>query len=260
MQGSQVNAERLFDSTSGRSFIAAIDHGLQFGVVRGGEDARAAVTTVVRDCAPDGLLIAPGLLARYGELFASRQAPVPICRVDMIALSPHLQGTGDFHRVVCSATEAAALGAGAIVTYLVLGQDDDACYADNVAHLAALRQEAHAIGMPLVVEAVDWGRATGDGTDPELVAYGCRLAAELGADVIKTAFTGDAESMRAITDSCPAPVLVLGGPQAESEAALLDDTRAAIDGGARGVVYGRNVWQADDPPAISSKIREIVHA
>jgi hypothetical protein len=49
------------------------------------------------------------------------------------------------------------------------------------------------------------------------------------------------------------------GPQAESEAALVDDTRTAIEGGARGVVYGRNVWQADDPAAISARIREIVH-
>lgn len=259
MRGSQLNAGRLFDEASGRSFIAAIDHGLQLGVVRGGEDARAAVATVVRDCRPDALLIAPGLLARYGDLFASRQAPVPICRVDIIALSPHLQGSGDFHRVVCSATEAAGLGAGAIVTYLVLGADDDASFADNVAHIADLRREAHAVGLPLVVEAVDWGRATGERTDRELLGYGCRLAAELGADVIKTAYTGDAESMRTLTDSCPAPLLVLGGPQAESEAALLDDTRAAIAGGARGVVYGRNVWQADDPPAISASIREIVH-
>lgn len=259
MQGSQLNAERLFDGDSGRSFIAAIDHGLQFGVVRGGEDARAVVTTVVRDCRPDGVLIAPGLLARYGELFASRQAPVPICRVDVIALSAHLQHTGDFHRVICSPTEAAAAGAGAIVSYLVLGQDDDARFGDNLAHIAQLRREAHQIGLPLIVEAVDWGRATGDGTDADLIEYGCRLAAELGADLIKTAYTGGAEQMRRIADTCPAPVLVLGGPQAESEEQLLDDTRAAIEGGARGVVYGRNVWQADDPPAISTRIREIVH-
>lgn len=259
MDGSRLNALRLFDADSGRSFIAAIDHGLQLGVVRGGEDARAAVATVVRECRPDGLLIAPGLLSRYGDLFASRQAPVPICRVDVIALSEHLQGDVDFHRVVCTPTEAARHGAGAVVTYLVLGQETDRSFADNLANIAAVRREAHDIGLPLVVEAVDWGRATGDDTDADLIGYGCRLAAELGADVIKTAFTGDAASMRRLTDACPAPVLVLGGPRAGSEAQLLDDTRAAIDGGARGVVYGRNVWQADRPAAIADRIREIVH-
>ncbi|MGI8573845.1 MAG: class I fructose-bisphosphate aldolase [Egibacteraceae bacterium] len=259
MRGAKLNAGRLFDADSGRSFIAAIDHGLAFGVVRGGEDAEDAMTTVVRDCRPDGVLVAPGLLDRYWELFAHRGAPVPICRLDFVHIADQTRPLGEQHRIVCSPREAAALGAGAVVTYLILGPAQGEMFAGNVAALAGVREEAHALGLPLVVEAVDWGSRAGDEPDPELLTFGCRMAAELGADVIKTEYTGEPETMRPIVDGCPVPVLVLGGPQAETEEALLEDTRDAIGAGAAGVVYGRNVWQADDPVDISQRIREVVH-
>lgn len=260
MSGAKLNAGRLFDADSGRSFIAAIDHGLQFGVVRGGEDAGRAMRTVVTDCRPDGVLVAPGLLDRYWELFAHRGAAVPICRLDLVHIADQTRPLGEQHRMVCSAREAAALGAGAVVTYLILGPGQGEMFADNVAAIARVREEAHALGMPLIVEAVDWGSRAADEPDPDLLTFGCRLAAELGADVIKTEYTGDPDTMRPIVEGCPVPVLVLGGPQAETEEALLDDTRDALEAGARGVVYGRNVWQADDPAGIASRIRKIVHA
>ncbi len=259
MRGARLNAERLFDAESGRSFIAAIDHGLQFGVVRGGADAARAMATVVQDCQPDGVLVAPGLLDRYWELFAHRGAAVPICRLDLVHIADQTRPLGEQHRIVCSAREAAALGAGAVVTYLILGPRQGEMFADNVTAIARVRQEAHALGMPLIVEAVDWGARTSDEPDAELLTFGCRLAAELGADLIKTSYTGDPETMQPIVSGCPVPVLVLGGPQAESEEALLEATRDALDAGARGVVYGRNVWQADDPAGIARRIRELVH-
>jgi DhnA family fructose-bisphosphate aldolase class Ia len=85
------------------------------------------------------------------------------------------------------------------------------------------------------------------------------MAAELGADVIKTEYTGEVEAMRRVVEGCPVPILTLGGPKTGSEEALVEATRGAISAGARGVVYGRNIWQAGDPQRVSAAVREAVH-
>ncbi|CAN5199561.1 class I fructose-bisphosphate aldolase [soil metagenome] len=259
MQGGQVNAGRLFDRDSGRTFVAAIDHGLALGVLPGGERAVDAVEGVVA-CEPDGVLLSPGMLGRTGGLFAFRGAPVPVVRCDWLVLAERLRPLGEHHRVLCDPAEAAALGAGGVALYLVLGVKPGRMFADNVAAVCRAAQAAHAAGLPLMVETVAWGSRVDDPRDPELLAFGCRMAAELGADMIKTEYTGDPGTMRQIVDGCPAPVLTLGGPRTDSTQALLEATRGAIEAGARGVVYGRNVWQADDPPALAKDIRAIVHA
>ncbi|MER3438253.1 MAG: fructose-bisphosphate aldolase, partial [Chloroflexota bacterium] len=99
------------------------------------------------------------------------------------------------------------------------------------------------VGLPLIVEAVLWGSQIDNKKDPERLAFACRMAVELGADAIKTEYTGDPVTMRQIIETCPAPVLVLGGAKSDSVADVLEATRGAMEAGARGVIYGRNVWQ-----------------
>ena len=65
--------------------------------------------------------------------------------------------------------------------------------------------------------------------------------------------------MRTVIESCPAPVMVLGGAKLDSPEALYDMTRDALSAGAVGVVYGRNIWQADDPAKVGAAVRSIVH-
>jgi DhnA family fructose-bisphosphate aldolase class Ia len=111
----------------------------------------------------------------------------------------------------------------------------------------------------LIVESVLWGTRVEDKKDPERLAFGARMAVELGADAIKTEYTGDPVTMRQVIDGCPAPVLLLGGSKTNDPNALLNGTRAAIEAGAKGVIYGRNVWQADDPSAVAATLKEIIH-
>jgi DhnA family fructose-bisphosphate aldolase class Ia len=75
----------------------------------------------------------------------------------------------------------------------------------------------------------------------------------------KTEYTGDSESMTRLVNGCPAPVLVLGGTRADSLDSLLATTSDALLSGAAGVVYGRNIWQADDPAEVGAAVRSLVH-
>jgi DhnA family fructose-bisphosphate aldolase class Ia len=261
LSGAELKLGRLFDRGSGRSFITAFDHGVTIGAPSGGEDAVGVVRTIVEECQPDAVLLGQGLLARTSDLFAFRGAPAPILRADWIQNDPRLFALGlpEAYRVLCTPRHAAELGADAFIMFLILGPESGEQFADNVRAVARAAEEAHDVGLPLIVEAVLWGSRIEAKKDPELLAYACRTAAELGADAIKTEWTGDRETMAQVIAVCPTPVLVLGGAKSPDPNAVLDATREAMAAGAKGVVYGRNVWQADDPVAISRGLREIIH-
>ena len=83
MNGAEIRLGQLFDRESGRSFIAAFDHGLTLGPKSGSEDVIGNLRRII-DGNPDGILISPGVMKIAGELFAFRGAPVPIVRADWI--------------------------------------------------------------------------------------------------------------------------------------------------------------------------------
>jgi DhnA family fructose-bisphosphate aldolase class Ia len=258
MTGAELRARRLFDRNSGRAYVVAIDHGLLFGVQPGNEDATIAVRRSLAT-EPDGVLISPGMLARTGADFGHRGAASPIVRLDWLTLADPVADYGDNYRMVCSPRRAAALGADAVCVYLVFGAETAETFADNVAAVARAVDEAHEVGLPLVVEVTAWGSQAKDRRDPEVLSFGSRVAAEIGADLIKTEYTGDPESMAKLVAGCPVPVLVLGGAKTESSDALLQTTRDALSANVAGVIYGRNIWQADDPAAVGAGIRALVH-
>jgi fructose-bisphosphate aldolase, class I len=269
LTGSDVRLGRLFDRHSGRSFITAFDHGVTGGPKGASADALGLLARII-DGNPDGILISPGMMKQAGSLFAFRGAPVPIVRADWIfnyevfpGLPAKLQATdqGEHYDVLCSPAEAAALGAEAITMFLIVGHREGRAFTDNVRAVAKAAQQARVVGIPLIVESVLWGsRVIDNKQDPELLAFGARVAAELGADAIKTAYTGDPETMKQVVAGSPVPVLVLGGARAETPEPVLTATRGALAAGARGVVYGRNVWQADDPVAMCGLLRDVIHS
>ena len=258
MVGAELRMGRLFGRESGRSFITAFDHGTNLRVPPEAGRALDIVEKII-DGGPDGVLISPGMLKQSGHLFAFRGAPVPVLRADWTMLDERTRDLGEQYRVLLTPQDAVALGAGALMMYLIQGPQEGAMFADNARAVAEAAREAGRVGLPLIVEATLWGSRISEKKDPDLLAYGCRMAAELGADAVKTEYTGDPETMAEVVESCPVPVLTLGGAKGTSEEAVLEAARGAIEGGARGIIFGRNVWQADDPVRISSSLREVVH-
>jgi fructose-bisphosphate aldolase/2-amino-3,7-dideoxy-D-threo-hept-6-ulosonate synthase len=94
--------------------------------------------------------------------------------------------------------------------------------------------------------------------DPEAVALAARAAAELGADIVKCPYTGDADSFRMVVRGCPAPVLIAGGPKTETDLELLAMVAGAMEAGAAGVSIGRNVFQHGNPTGMALALRAVV--
>src|SRR5262249_57073335 len=98
-----------------------------------------------------------------------------------------------------------------------------------------------------------------DPSDGRLVAHAATIAADLGADLVKTVFPGSPEAMSRVARACPVPVLIAGGAADGGTGALLDRVRAAMRGGAAGAAIGRHIFQAADSGAVTRKVAELIH-
>ncbi|PSP36851.1 fructose-bisphosphate aldolase, partial [Halobacteriales archaeon QH_2_66_30] len=85
-----------------------------------------------------------------------------------------------------------------------------------------------------------------------------RLGEELGADLIKTSYSGDAESFRRVVESTRLPVLIAGGSKG-TDRETLSMVRGAMDAGAAGVSMGRSLFQHETPEAIAEAVAAVIH-
>jgi fructose-bisphosphate aldolase/2-amino-3,7-dideoxy-D-threo-hept-6-ulosonate synthase len=113
-------------------------------------------------------------------------------------------------------------------------------------------------GMPLLAMMYPRGRKIEDEHDVGHVKLAARVAAELGADLVKTVYTGDPDSFREVTSGCPVPVVVAGGSKTDDRATL-ELIEGAMEGGAAGISIGRNAFQHPCPDRFVFAAATIVH-
>lgn len=129
----------------------------------------------------------------------------------------------------------------------------------TMAHLRRLAAECDKWNMPLVAEMIPVAfDAKEEHTAPN-VARAARMGAEAGADIVKVHYTGSAESFSEVTDNCYVPALILGGPRGADDRALLEAVAGALEGGAAGVAFGRNIWAHPNPGAITRALKALIH-
>jgi len=153
--------------------------------------------------------------------------------------------------ITTSMEEAIRLNACAVGISIFVGTDYEH---DSLLNLARLVDEGERYGIPVMaITAV--GRELGK-RDDRYLALSCRIAAELGARVVKTYYC---EKFEKVTGGCPVPVVLAGGPKASSGLDVLKFVHDGIGKGAIGVNLGRNIWQDEHPVAMIRAIRAIIH-
>ena len=110
-----------------------------------------------------------------------------------------------------------------------------------------------------MLESLPYGLGKGWDYTPEKIHFSTRLACELGADVVKTAYPGDKEAFKRTVDEAYVPVVILGGASSGDQESVLRDVADAISVGAAGIAIGRNVWQAPNPVKMAKAMHAIVH-
>ena len=122
-----------------------------------------------------------------------------------------------------------------------------------------IAEECDKWGMPLLAMMYPRGPKIENEHDPDVVKLAARVGAELGADIVKTNYTGDPDTFKEVVDGCPVPVIIAGGPKVETAKQLLEMVYDAIEVGGAGIAIGRNVFQAKDPAKMTKALVEIVH-
>jgi DhnA family fructose-bisphosphate aldolase class Ia len=103
------------------------------------------------------------------------------------------------------------------------------------------------------------GTMVKDPNNADALAYAVRAGAELGVDVIKTLWSGSAETFQKVINSCPAKVCLAGGAAGNDLIDYIQMTRDALDIGLAGVTYGRSVWQDPYPTAVIEALKAVIH-
>jgi fructose-bisphosphate aldolase/2-amino-3,7-dideoxy-D-threo-hept-6-ulosonate synthase len=148
------------------------------------------------------------------------------------------------------------MGADAVSVHINIGSETES---DQLSILGCVSDRCDFWGMPLVAMMYPRGKGIANPNDVEVVAHAARAGAELGADIIKTNYTGDVETFRRVVEGCPVPVVIAGGPKTNTDMEFLQMIEGALEAGARGVAIGRNVFQADDPVKMTMAIAAIVN-
>jgi DhnA family fructose-bisphosphate aldolase class Ia len=213
---------------------------------------------------PDGILVSFGTARRMSDLFTGKGRPALIIRADWMNM-PRLDQPGsvlpvsEFKKKATScAADALSVGASAITIYYFVGYSAE-FEALNIEQDAIFAQECRRIGLPVIIEPMVVGKQIPAGQTADALIAASRIAVELGADALKIPYTGDVASFRILVESAGVPVLVLGGAKFDDPADALRLVEEALQAGARGTVFGRNVTMANDPRRMVEDIGVLVH-
>lgn len=259
MDGRGIRLSRLFGDS--RAVIVAVDHGMFDGPI----PAMIDLPTTVRAINPtvDAVLLAPGMLRHCADYFVGRHRPLSVVRLNWNSVYCFKFDYRKARSVNCySPEDAFREGMDIALVSLTLQTGDEERDAQNVEIFSRLVNRCHELGLPVIGEYFPTGH---EGMSPEQlhrdILIGCRIVTELGADAIKTFYTG---SFKEVTESCPVPVLGLGAERKPTQLEALELAAAEVEEGAGGVVFGRNAIQwpnaVDFQTALCAVVRDGVAA
>jgi putative autoinducer-2 (AI-2) aldolase len=241
--GMKNRMNRIFKE-DGKTVMLALDHGYFLGPVNRLEEPRKTIEPLIPYA--DSLMLTRGLLRNCID----PKYNIPIVLRVSGGNSIMSEDLSDEETTV-SIQDAVGLNVSAVAFSIYVGAKHEH---QTLINLTRLINEAEQYGIPvLAVTAV--GREL-EKRDSRYLSLSCRIAAELGAHMVKTYYCEDFEE---VVKSCFVPLVIAGGPKMKNEEDVLSIAYKAISAGAKGVDMGRNIWQSNWPVPIISAIRSIVH-
>ena len=260
----KARMNRMF--TNGGCLDVAIDHGVcnEPSFMVGLEDMPKVMDTLIQ-AKPDAIQCAYG----QADLLQSRpekDKPALVMRIDMG--NPY---NDQRHRVMWSMLQnaeepiigALEMDAAAVVVNLFMLPDEPELFRQCVENISRVRAACEKYGMPLMIEPLVMlpndvrGGYQVDGNAEKIVTL-VRLASEMGADIIKADPTENPEDFHRVIEAARVPVLVRGGGK-EDLKTVLHKSAAIMAQGAKGMVYGRNIYQHDNPKAVVAALMSMIH-
>ncbi|GAA2522592.1 2-amino-3,7-dideoxy-D-threo-hept-6-ulosonate synthase [Winogradskya humida] len=260
--GRRLRLRHLYRRPGSGLLVVPLDHAIAGGPLH----HRGDLDNLVASLADNG---ADAVVLHKGA--ARRVHPARFRRLSLVLhlnASTGLAPDPDAKYPVATVEEALRLGAEAVSVHINVSSLTES---RQIAHLALTAEDCDRWGVPLLAMMYVRGPEMIDGRAPELISRALTVAAELGADLVKTSLPATPDELAPILTDCPIPVLAAGGPvagglvaggsvaggggSAEVVAALADAVRA----GAGGIAAGRLVFTAPDPGAMVRQLATLVH-
>lgn len=243
MDWGQRNRLYQIIKSDGRTVMLAVDHGYFQGPTYRIENPKKTIEPL--------LPFADAVMLTRGVLRSSITHETKTSIVLRVSGGNSIVGQLANEEIITSIRDAIRLNASAIAISIYVGTEFEH---QTLTCLAKLVDEGQDYGIPVIaVTAV--GKEL-EKREARYLALCCRIAAELGASIVKTYYC---EDFTKVVEGCPVPLVIAGGPKLETEMDIFNLVYDAIDAGAIGVDMGRNIWQNDHPIAVIKAIRSIVH-
>jgi len=246
MFGKENRLSRIINPQTKRCLAVALDHGMALGPIPG--IVKPYKTLELLKDWIDAVLINKGILTT---------SFVPDGRIGIILRASGgatIEGEDITQEgITSSVEEALRLDADALVMNIFVGSRSEH---STLVGLAKMADECYKWGLPLVGETAV-GKDQEKRFDTDYIKLSTRVAAELGADLVKTYYTG--ERFEEVVEGCPVPILVAGGPCLKTEEQVLRMVYESLQKGAIGIAMGRNIWQSKNPIQMIKALHRIVH-
>lgn len=244
--GKKRRLKRIFRDDN-RTGIVPMDHGVTVGPVSGLVNMQEIVNKLLQG-GVDAVVLHRGV-AKHVD---TGNAGLIIHLSGITRLGPDPNNKVQ----VCSVEEAVRIGADAVSVHVNVGAEQED---KMLAKLGRVADDCDRYGVPLLAMMYPRGKKIQNQHAVDVVAHAARLGAELGADIVKTNYTGDAETFKEVVRSCYVPVIIAGGPKVETVREVLQMVHDSIKAGGAGFSIGRNVFQHENPTKMVKALSAIVH-
>jgi len=256
MSGIDLRVKKLFKGKK-NLVISALDHVVEYGDQPGIETAAPAIKSCLDT---DALLLPRFMLKRNGDLLAGVGAPAPVVRINWSASFYYpLEYREGYTTIATTVEEAVQAGAEAVICSLFLEEDNDRQReTENVRIFSEIVRQKERLGIPLIGEAyvVEHKEKTPDQVHQKVKRVS-RIMAEMGADLIKTFFTGD--RFHEVVENTPVPVFTIGAEKLNTDLDVLKKAHASVEQGSRGIIFGRNIFMAENPPKLIKALNAVIN-
>ena len=243
--GRDIRLSRILKD--GNMLCIPMDHGISNGPIKGLED----IHSMIYQCASAGLTC---VLVNKG-IIKTMPSTLDIGLIAHFSGSTSVGPAPNRKMLMGSVEEALRLGADAVSLHINIGAKEEP---EMLQKLGMISDKCTEWSVPLVAMMYPRGENIKNPHDPQIVAHAARIGAEAGADIIKAVYTGDPESFKKVVKSCPVPIVIAGGPKADTDRDILEMCAGAMSAGAKGVTFGRNIFQHKNPPAMVRGLYKII--
>lgn len=244
MSGKTIRMNRLM--RNGKMLCVPLDHGITNCHVSHLSDFRTIINAIVFGGA-SSIIVHKGLVRFIPN---NNQSGV------IVHLSASAENIKPVYKtIVCEVEEAIHLGADAVSIHVNLHNDYEKIMLRDFARIS---KDCEKYGVPLLAMMYIRDNNNNDISTPELVKHSIRIAAELGADIVKIGANWEQDELKSIIKDSLIPVVVAGGDLLTAEH-LYEVTQKAMNTGIIGVSFGRNVFMSDNPAEILGRLSQIIY-